>query len=134
MSGWLLTLLLSLWPMTIPLNYLLNDSTLAEKALLSATYLRLRNFAYLSIPAGETLGFKSVFELSPSPLSGAMVVLSAAFSIIIQFTQVIVQSLGDLIPIAGFCFLIISPVIIVFGVSHFTNATTTFCSSEHIQK
>ena len=70
-----------------------------------------------------TLGFNRVFAFLLSPLLGAMVVLSAVFAIIIPFTafSMIVQLLGNIILVAELLFVVISPVIIVFGASHFRN-------------
>lgn len=137
--GWLLTLLLSLWPMLVPLTYLLDESNLSENALLSAGYAVQVMPTWLSITAGMMVGFKRVFAFSPSPLSGAMVVLSAIFAIIIPFTalSMVVQMLGDYLLVSGVSFLVISPVVIVIGTSHFTDSNhgiKSFGSSDYMQK
>lgn len=137
--GWLLTLLLSLWPMLVPLNHLLYHTNVSENALLSTSYAAQVMPTWLSITAGMRVGFKRVFLFSPSPLSGAMVVLSAIFAIIIPFTalSMVVQVVGDYLLVTGVSFLIVSPVIIVVGTSHFTDSNhgiKSFGSSEFMQK
>ncbi|CAB9502494.1 expressed unknown protein [Seminavis robusta] len=131
--GWLLTLLLSLWPTMIPLNYVLKESTFSKNAFLGATYAFGILPTYLSIIAGLTLGSKRVFLFAPSPLSGAMVVLSAVFAIITPFAalSLIIQVLGDFLLVMGICCLVIGPVLIVSFASPFTEVST-FGSSERI--
>jgi hypothetical protein len=137
--GWLLSLFLSLWPMLVPLNHLMHYTDISENALLSASYAAQVMPTWLSITAGMRVGFKRVFFFSPSPLSGAMVVLSAIFAIIIPFTalSMVVQVMGDYLLVTGVSFLIVSPVIIVMATSHFTDSNhgiKSFGSSEYMQK
>lgn len=62
-----------------------------------------------------------------------MVVLSAAFAIIIPFAalSLIIQLLGDPILLTGVVLLLLGPIIVVMNSSRFT-ATTVFTSSEKV--
>lgn len=140
--GWLLTILLSLWPLMIPLNYILynynnsNATTLSEKSLCVAAYALGVLPTYLSVVSGMTKGFKVVFLFSPSPLTGAMMVLSAIFSIIIPFAALasIVQLLGNYLLVAGLAFLVMGAVVILGCMNLFTNTKLSFISNEHLTK
>jgi len=144
--GWLLTILLSLWPMMIPLNYILYNynsittttttTTLAEKSFCVAAYALGVLPTYLSVVSGMTKGFKVVFVFSPSPLTGAMMVLSAIFSIIIPFAALasIVQLLGNYLLVAGLSFLVLGAVVILCCMNLFTNTKISFISNDHLTK
>jgi len=135
--GWLLTMLLSLWPMVISLDaVVLNGSTFNDRVLVSAGYALGILPTHLSIIAGMTKGFTLVFQFAPSPLSGAMIVLSSVFALIIPFTglSIIAQLLGDYLLAAGFSLIVLASFIILFGASLFTLPVPIFGSSQHIQK
>jgi hypothetical protein len=88
---------------------------------------------YLALIGGLSIGSKRVFFFAPSPLTGAMVVLSHAFSIIIPFAALtlIVHLLGDALLLVGVYLLLVGPILVVMTSSRFT-ALTAFSSSNNL--
>lgn len=132
--GWILGLLFSLWPSVVPLQYLLKDSSLLKNLIYGTLYAVGILPTYLSLIGGLTLGTKHVYNFAPSPLTGAMVVLSAAFATIIPFAalSLIIQVIGSALLIVGII-LLAGPLLIVANGSKFT-AVTSFSSQELIEE
>lgn len=131
--GWILGLVLSLWPTVVPLEYMLVESNTVENALTGVVYAMSMLPTYLALIGGLTLGSTRVYKFAPSPLTGAMVVLSAAFGIIIPFAfmALIIQIFGNVLLIVGLLLLISGPFLVVAMGSKFT-AVNVFSSSESI--
>lgn len=133
-TGWMLGLFLVLWPNLIPLKYMLIGETdyvvIAIMGAMSAVALLP---VYLALISGITLGTKRVYFFAPSPLTGAMVVLSAAFAIIIPFAALtlFVQLFGDVTLLIGSYLLVIGPTVIVMNAKRFTS-DNAFSSPESI--
>ena len=131
--GWILGLVLKLWPTLVPLTYIMLDPSSLESTATGILYALSVLPTYLELIAGLTLGTKHVYNFAPSPLTGAMVVLSAGFSIIIPFavTTLVLQLIGNTLLLAGLLSLVVGPSMVVAMCSKFT-AVTVFSSSESI--
>ena len=133
LPGWILGMVLKLWPTLVPLQYILLDSSTLENATTGILYAFSVLPTYLELIAGLTLGTKHVYNFEPSPLTGAMVVLSAGFSIIIPFAvmTLVLQLIGNALLLGGLVFLVLGPSVVVATCSKFT-AVTVFSSNESI--
>mmetsp|Transcript_20195 Transcript_20195/g.47285 ORF Transcript_20195/g.47285 Transcript_20195/m.47285 type:complete len:488 (-) Transcript_20195:308-1771(-) len=122
--GWLLQLFLVLWPTIVPLDHLyyIDDTTQKARGTVVSALSLLP--VYLSIVSGISQGFTRLFLFAPTPMTGMMVVLGAAFSIFIPFTTltVAIQIFDDNILNASFLFRILGPTIILGGRRNFTRA------------
>jgi hypothetical protein len=132
-SGWIFASSLVLFFHLIPLKYMFVDPNSVTNALLGVAMAIAILPTYLALIGGLTLGSKRVYYFAPSPLTGAMVVLSHAFAIIIPFAALtlIVQLLGDGLLLFGLYLLLLGPIVVVMTSSRFT-AITAFSSSETI--
>lgn len=146
--GWIAGMLLVLWPSILPLDYLLkdeeisassvnaypetSDAAIAVRAALGISKEKIFQGivyavgilpTYLSIMAGLTVGSKHVFKFAPSPMTGGMLVLSAAFAMIIPFAAMtlMVQLFGDGLLVAGISGLLMGPMIILIHCNHLTS-------------
>lgn len=131
--GWILGLTLSLWPSLVPLEYIFVVSSTAENAVRAVVYAMSVLPTYLSLIGGLTLGAKHVYMFAPSPMTGAMVVLGAAFSIVIPFAvmSLIIQIMGNVLLLVGVLLLVAGPFLVVIMCSKFT-AVNVFTSNESI--
>ena len=131
--GWILGLVLSLWPTVVPLEYMLVESDTFQNALTGVVYAISVLPTYLALIGGITLGSTRVYKFAASPLTGAMVVLSAAFGVIIPFAfmALIIQIFGNVLLIVGLLLLVSGPFLVVVTCSKFT-AVNVFSSSESI--
>jgi hypothetical protein len=130
-NGWILGLLLSLVPTIIPINYMMFEQ---EGNVIYGMYYAITVIpTYLTIIGGVTLGTKHVYNFAPSPLTGAMVVLSNAFSVIMPFATLsfIIQGIGNALLLVGVILLVAGPSLVVSMGSKFT-AVTVFSSSENL--
>jgi hypothetical protein len=109
------------------------DSSTLENATTGILYAFSVLPTYLELIAGLTLGTKHVYNFAPSPLTGAMVVLSAGFSIIIPFAvmTLVLQLIGNALLLGGLVFLVLGPSVVVATCSKF-KAVNVFSSSESI--
>ncbi len=121
--GWILGLTLSLWPSLIPLEYIFVESTTLEIVVRAVLYALGVLPTYLSLIGGLTLGARRVYMFAPSPMTGAMVVLGAAFSIVIPFAvmSLIIQTMGNVLLLVGFILLVAGPFLVVIMCSKFTD-------------
>lgn len=131
LPGWVLSVTLMLLPTLIPLQYVLVESTLLENLFLGARSALAVTPTYLAIMSGLTLGAKRVFGFAPSPLTGTVVVISAAFGIVIPFAAftLVVQALGNILLLIGIFLLLLGPVLVLSNASKFT-AITAFSSGD----
>jgi hypothetical protein len=132
--GWISSLFFVVWPNIIPVKYLIEETTFQESALLGVVYSLGILPLYLALISGLAVGSQRVYFFAPSPLTGAMILISALFSIIIPFAamSLLVQLIGNFILIIGIYFLIAGPFWLVIRSKQFTTLTT-FQSTDTIK-
>jgi len=66
---------------------------------------------------GLKSGSKRVHKVLPSPFTGTMIIVSAAFGIIMPFSilTLLVQVVGDIYLLIGFACLLVGPILIMFN-------------------
>jgi hypothetical protein len=131
--GWALSLLLSLWPMLVPKNSLTDSDKLADSDLKVQiqTYRYTSQFLmilpiYLSLAGGLKSGSARVHKAIPTPMSGTIVLFSAAFSMIMPLAIISLlnqikigpEEWGLLIPLS-FGSICVGPVLILFNSTAF---------------
>jgi hypothetical protein len=132
--GWFTSIVFVFWPNIIPVIYLIEETTFQESALVGVAYSLGTLSLYLSLISGLAIGSQRVYFFAPSPLTGAMILLSALFSIIIPFAamSLLVQLIGNYVLIIGIYLMVLGPMWIVLNTRQFTSLTT-FQSTDSIQ-
>jgi len=126
-SGWLLGMVLLLWPNLVPVDMLLKDRSFEQRAVLGLVNSLATLPMYLAIVGGMTKGARKVHVFSASSLTGAMIVLSAAFSIVIPFAVIslVVQLIGDALIVIGAFLLFLGPLVVLWYSGSYTEISET---------
>jgi hypothetical protein len=133
--GWMVGLVLVVLPNIVPLKWTM-DNPQENDVIFSAIASSLGYLpSALAITGGLSLGSEKVFAFGPSPLTGAMIVMSAVFSIVLPFIalSLLLQFLGTNLAFVGVLFLFSGPALILVSISKFTG-TNSFLSQKIEQR
>ena len=134
--GWIVGLVLAVLPNLVPQRWVLEnpgeDVAIYSAILLSLRYLPLA----FAITSGLTLGSVKVFAFCPSPLTGAMIVMSAVFGIVVPFAalSMLVQFMGNWLALVGAFFVFSGPALILVSISKFTGTNSYSSPEKLVQK
>lgn len=123
--GWVLGLVLLLWPNLVPVEYLLKDGSSDTRVAVGITNSLAILPMYLAIAGGMAKGARKVHVFSASSLTGSMIVMSAAFGIVIPFAtlSLVIQIIGDVLFLVGALFIFLSPIVILLHAGVYTEIT-----------
>jgi hypothetical protein len=125
-TGWVIGMILVFWPNLVPVDQMLKDRSFPQRAFVGVMNSLATLPMYLAIAGGMSKGARKVHAFSPSSLTGATIVLSAAFSLVIPFAvlSLVVQMIGDVMIVAGVFLLFLGQVVILWHSGLYTEITT----------